>query len=232
MKYGPDIAGLAALIGDPARANILTALMGGGALTATELASEAGVTKQTASAHLSKLTEANFIAAEKQGRHRYFRLTDHQVAEVLENLMGLAAKRNPTRIRTGPKEPALRKARVCYDHLAGDLGVQLFDSLAREGVLSCVSEAPDLTSSGEEFLTDFGIDLASMRKKRRPLCRSCLDWSVRRSHLAGSVGAELLNRFYALNWAKRMDGSRAVQFTKSGEEALREHFKLPHEASA
>ena len=226
MKYGPDIAGIAALIGDPARANILTALMGGSALTATELASEAGVTKQTASAHLAKLTEAEFIAPEKQGRHRYFRLADHQIAEVLENLMGLAAKRKPTRIRTGPKEPALRKARVCYDHLAGDLGVQLFESLAREGWIEEAGDRPDLTEKGEIELAAFGIDLANMRKKRRPLCRSCLDWSVRRSHLAGSVGAELLNRFYALKWAKRVDGTRIVQFTSKGEEALRRQFKL------
>ncbi|MCP5082265.1 MAG: helix-turn-helix transcriptional regulator [Alphaproteobacteria bacterium] len=226
MKYGPDIAGIAALIGDPARANILTALMGGSALTATELASEAGVTKQTASAHLAKLTEAEFIALEKQGRHRYFRLANHQIAEVLENLMGLAAKRKPTRIRTGPKEPALRKARVCYDHLAGDLGVQLFESLDREGWLIGQGDAPHLTEKGEIELAAFGIDLVNMRKKRRPLCRSCLDWSVRRSHLAGSVGAELLSRFYALNWAKRVEGTRIVQFTSKGEDALRQQFKL------
>ena len=227
MKYGPDIAGMAALIGDPARANILTALMGGSALTATELANEAGVTKQTASAHLAKLTEANFIAPEKQGRHRYFKLADHQVAEVLENLMGLAANRKPSRIRTGPKEPALRKARVCYDHLAGDLGVQLYESLEREGWLNGCSDAPELTDKGGHELAAFGIDLDAMRKKRRPLCRSCLDWSVRRSHLAGSVGAALLNQFYALRWAKRVDGTRIVQFTQKGEAALRQHFKLP-----
>lgn len=227
MKYGPDIAGLAALIGDPARANILTALMGGSALTATELAAEAGVTRQTASAHLAKLTEANFIAPEKQGRHRYFRLADHQVAEVLENLMGLAAKRKPTRIRTGPKEPALRKARVCYDHLAGDLGVELFESLSREGWIDHGDEAPRLTEKGETRLEGFGIDLAAIAKKRRPMCRSCLDWSVRRSHLAGSVGAELLKRFYALKWAKRIEGTRIVQFSKPGEEALRRQFGLP-----
>ena len=121
MKDSPDISRIASLIGDPARANILTALMGGSALTASELAAEAGVTKQTASAHLAKLTEARFIAAERQGRHRYFRLADHQIADVLETLMGIAAKRKPARVRPGPKDPALRKARVCYDHLAGDL---------------------------------------------------------------------------------------------------------------
>ncbi len=226
MKYGPDIASLAALIGDPARANILTALMGGSALTATELAGEAGVTKQTASAHLAKLTEANFIQPQKQGRHRYFKLADHQVAEVLENLMGLAAKRKPSRVRTGPKEPALRKARICYDHLAGELGVELFDSLYREDWLSSQDELPRLTEKGEAELVAFGIDLGAMSKKRRPMCRSCLDWSVRRSHLAGSVGAALLTRFYDLGWAKRVDGTRIVAFSSKGEEALRRQFKL------
>ena len=226
MKYGPDIASLAALIGDPARANILTALMGGSALTATELASEAGVTKQTASAHLAKLAEANFIAPQKQGRHRYFKLADHQVAEVLENLMGLAAKRKPTRVRTGPKEPALRKARVCYDHLAGDLGVELFESLHREAWFNGDEDIPELTAKGHEELAGFGVDLCSLSKKRRPLCRSCLDWSVRRSHLAGSVGAALLARFYELGWAKRVEGTRVVQFSAKGEAALRRQFKL------
>ncbi|MEM8686103.1 MAG: winged helix-turn-helix domain-containing protein [Pseudomonadota bacterium] len=226
MKYGPDIASLAALIGDPARANILTALMGGGALTATELAGEAGVTKQTASTHLAKLTEAKFIQPQKQGRHRYFRLTDHQVAEVLESLMGLAAKRKPSRVRTGPKEPALRKARVCYDHLAGDLGVELFDSLYREGWLDSQDELPQLTEQGKAELIAFGIDLDTISKKRRPLCRSCLDWSVRRSHLAGSVGAALLDRIYELGWAKRVEGTRIVAFNPKGEEMLRRRFKL------
>lgn len=226
MKHGPDIAGIASLIGDPARANILTALMGGAALTATELATEAGVTKQTASAHLSKLTDAELIAAEKQGRHRYFRLADDQVADVLEKLMGLAAKRKPTRVRPGPKEPALRKARVCYDHLAGDFGVSLFDSLKRDGLLRDNGDMPDLTEEGRSMAEAFGIDMAHISKLRRPVCRSCLDWSVRRSHLAGSLGAALLNRFYDLKWAKRLEGTRIVRFTAAGEKAFRAQFNI------
>ncbi|MEM7427620.1 MAG: winged helix-turn-helix domain-containing protein [Pseudomonadota bacterium] len=226
MKHGPDIAGMAALIGDPARANILTALMGGGALTATELASEAGITKQTASAHLSKLSEAAFIEATKQGRHRYFRLADDEVAEVLEKLMGIAARRKPQRVRTGPKEPELRKARVCYDHLAGDLGVALYEALCREGLLQNGSEPPHLTDAGKAALTSFGVDLEDLGRSRRPLCRSCLDWSVRRSHLAGSVGAAILDRLYALKWAKRVNGTRIVRFTPTGEAAFKAQFSL------
>ncbi len=217
MKYGPDIAALASLIGDPARANMLTALMSGGALTASELASEAGVTKQTASAHLGKLSQAGLLAVERQGRHRYFRLADAEVAELLEKLVGFSAGRGPQRVRTGPKEPAMRKARVCYDHLAGEMGVGLLDGLARRGWISLQDDAPRVTDQGRTSLSEFGIDLLAISQKRRPLCRLCLDWSVRRNHLAGSLGAALLSRFYDLGWAKRIEGSRIVAFTARGE---------------
>src|ERR1051326_4931839 len=135
MKEGPSIAPVAALAGDPARANMLSALLSGKALTASELANEAGVTAQTASSHLAKLEDGGLIAAVKQGRHRYFRLADRDVAEMLEKMMGVAARAGHLRTRTGPSDPAMRKARVCYDHLAGEMGVQLFDGLARGKVL-------------------------------------------------------------------------------------------------
>src|SRR5262245_61600840 len=131
MKSGPDISMVAALVGDPARSNMLQALMTGRALTASELAQEAGITPQTASSHLSKLEAGGLIEPEKQGRHRYYRLTGPDVASVLEGLAGLAARAGHMRVRTGPKEPALRRARICYDHLAGDLGVQMMDSLTK-----------------------------------------------------------------------------------------------------
>lgn len=226
MKYGPDIAGIASLIGDPARANMLTALMGGHALTASELATEAGITKQTASAHLAKLQDAAFIDVEKQGRHRYYRLSDHEVAQVLESLMGIAARRRPTRVRTGPKEPALRKARICYDHLAGELGVELFDELLRREYLTDKREEPAITSSGRSFFGEFGLDLEAMDRQRRPLCLKCLDWSVRRNHLAGGLGAAVLSRIYDLGWAERVDGTRIVAFSRPGEKAFRKHFGL------
>lgn len=227
MKHGPDIAGVAALIGDPARANILTALMGGGALTASELALEAGVTKQTASAHLAKLHDAAFITVQKQGRHRYYRLADHEVAQLLESLMGIAARRGPTRVRTGPKEPALRKARVCYDHLAGELGVQMLASLAGQGRLSLHGDDIGLTPAGRLFFDGFGIDLDALEARKRPVCRACLDWSVRQSHLAGALGAALLDRFYDLGWAKRMKDSRVIAFTPPGEAAFHKQFTPP-----
>ncbi len=227
MKEGPDIALLGALIGDPARANMLTALMSGKALTATELASEAGVTLQTASSHLTKLDGAGLIAKRKQGRHRYFSLADDDVGALLEAMMGLAAKRGHTRTRTGPRDPALRKARVCYNHLAGEMGVQMYDSLLAQGHLSAAGDDIDLTDSGATFITSLGIKLETLQSPRRPLCKSCLDWSARRTHLAGSLGVALLERFYANGWAKRDPDSRVVSFTKTGEQEFQSKFPTP-----
>ena len=224
MKEGPDIAQLGALIGDPARANILTALMAGGALTASELAAEAGVTVQTASSHLKKLEAADLLIQRKQGRHRYFALADDDVGALLETMMSLAARRGLTRTRTGPKDPALRKARVCYNHLAGELGVALYDGLLASGYLTERDGEPVLTAAGRARMTGFGIDVAALEAQRRPLCRSCLDWSARRTHLAGSLGQGLLSRFEELGWGSREPGSRAVTFTASGEQSLLDAF--------
>ena len=226
MKYGPDIAYVAAAIGDPARANMLSALIEGRALTASELAQQAGIGKPTASAHLARLLDADLIAVERQGRHRYYRLADERVAALLESLMGFASEMVPQRVRTGPREPALRRARVCYDHLAGDFGVALFDALVRNGDLTLRGEGPDLTAEGEARMIAFGIDLEALRRLRRPLCRSCLDWSARRSHLAGALGAALLQRIFDLGWARREEGTRIVAFTPRGERALMERFGL------
>ena len=217
MKEGPAIAPIASLAGDPARANMLSALLAGKALTASELANEAGVTVQTASSHLSKLEAGGLIAGVKQGRHRYFRLADDDVAEMLETMMGVAARAGHLRARPGPADPAMRHARVCYDHLAGEMGVRMFDALSRARHIALRGADVTLTKKGEAFVADFGIDLAALRESRRPLCRSCLDWSQRRSHLAGGLGAALFERITDLKWAARERGSRTVAFTKSGE---------------
>lgn len=224
MKEGPDIAQLGALIGDPARANMLTALMAGGALTASELAAEAGVTVQTASSHLKKLETADLLIQRKQGRHRYFALADDDVGALLETMMGLAARRGLTRTRTGPKDPALRKARVCYNHLAGELGVQLYDGLLASELLAEAGGEPVLTPAGRERMIRFGIDIDALESQRRPMCRSCLDWSARRTHLAGSLGQSLLSRFEDLGWARREPASRVVHFTGRGETELLTRF--------
>jgi DNA-binding transcriptional ArsR family regulator len=220
MKAGPDIAMIASLVGDPARSNMLTALMTGRALTATELAHEGGITPQTASSHLAKLEAGGLIEQEKQGRHRYYRLSDPDVAAVLEGLEGLAARAGHMRVRTGPKDPALRHARVCYDHLAGDLGVQMLDSMKQQRLLRQRKQDIELTAEGERFLTEtLQISADALAHPRRPLCRACLDWSERRHHLAGTLGAALLNRFTELKWAARdpTPGSRVVNFTRNGE---------------
>lgn len=224
MKEGPDIALFGALIGDPARANILTALMSGKALTATELAGEAGVTIQTASSHLKKMEDAGLLRQRKQGRHRYFALADDDVSHVLESLMGLAAKRGLMRTRPGPKDAALRKARVCYNHLAGDMGVALYENMIRNGQLAEHGEDVQLTNIGAQFVEGFGINLKDIAKSRRPLCKSCLDWSSRRTHLAGALGTALLTRFTELGWARRVERSRAIEFTPTGERAFEDQF--------
>lgn len=220
MKAGPDIAMVASLVGDPARANMLTALMTGRALTASELAQEAGITPQTASSHLAKLEAGGLVEPEKQGRHRYYRLADPDVAGVLEALAGLAARAGHMRVRTGPKDPALRRARICYDHLAGDLGVQMLDSMKRQRLLRHDRQDIRLTAEGTRFLQKhLQISEDMLRHPRRPVCKACLDWSERRHHLAGTLGAAIMKRFTELKWAARdpEPGSRVVNFTRNGE---------------
>lgn len=219
MRDGPSIAALAALVGDPARANMLTALMDGRALTVSELAGAAGVALPTASGHLAKLDAAGLIVAERQGRHRYHRLSGHDVAEVLEGLMGLAQRTGATRVRTGPRDAALRTARVCYDHLAGERGVALMRGLEARGWIEGAT-APRVTATGRNGLTALGIDVAGLERGRRPMCRCCLDWSERRSHLGGALGAAVLAHVLGQRWARREE-ARVVAFTPAGSRLFR-----------
>jgi DNA-binding transcriptional ArsR family regulator len=225
MDATPDIATIAGLIGDRARSTILMCLMDGRALTATELARAAGVSKQTASSHLSRLLEARLVAVESVGRYRYFRLAGHDVGAVIEKLAGLAHRLGAIQVDSGPVDPALRKARVCYDHLAGELGVLVFDALRQQGSVRTVGRTVKLTQKGERFCHDLGIDLAALERGRRPLCLACLDWSQRRHHLAGALGAAILNRFFTLGWARRPKGTRIVSFSAAGERSLRARFR-------
>ncbi|OWK24335.1 ArsR family transcriptional regulator [Rhizobium yanglingense] len=226
MKEGPDIAQIGALIGDPARANMLAALSGGRALTATELAEVGGITLQTASTHLAKLETGGLLTQRKQGRHRYFTLADEATALLIESMMGFAASRGHLRHRPGPKEPALRKARICYDHLAGDYGVRMLDSLVASGAIDAIGEGLSVTPKGESRLQCIGIDVSGLKSSRRPLCRSCLDWSERRAHLAGSLGKALLSTFFDRGWARRTAGSRSVIFSPEGEQQFLSLFPL------
>lgn len=224
MKDGPNIVKIAALIGDQARAEVLTALMADRALTATELAEVAGVTKQTISSHLAKLLDAGLISVESQGRHRYFRLADTDVAQLLESLMGAAFRTGAVRLRSSPREPALRKARVCYDHLAGEFGVTIYESLVAKGAFIPTADGLALTTTGKTLFAQLGIDTEALVTQRRVFCRACLDWSERRHHLAGALGAALLGKIISLGWARRAKESRVVTFTAAGERSMRTLF--------
>mgnify|MGYP000906937330 FL=1 len=231
MKEGPDIAAIAAMVGDPARANMLTALLNGEALTPSELALEANVTKQTASSHLNKLAAGGLVKVEAQGRHRYYRLADADVAGLLETLMGVAARAKALRTRPGPKEPALRHARLCYDHLAGDLGVGLYDAFVKNKWINPQRDgAVALTRLGRAKVSSFGVEMTALESGARPLCRACLDWSARRHHLAGAVGAALLDAIFDRGWVSQRGTSRVLEFSKIGEAALKRTFAFPDHA--
>ncbi|MBL8568020.1 MAG: helix-turn-helix transcriptional regulator [Phreatobacter sp.] len=216
MKEGPSIAEVASLIGDPARANMLGALMSGRALTAGELANEAGITAQTASGHLAKLRDAGLLMVEAQGRHRYFRLSGSDIAQVIEGLMGIAARTGNLRTRTGPRDPDMRRSRVCYDHMAGEWAVRLFEGFVATGQLALADGAVSLTPAGRAFFIAEGIDVAALERSRRPLCRTCLDWSERRPHLGGALGKAVLDRAMAKGWARRSATSRTLTVTPPG----------------
>lgn len=214
MIEGPRIAAVAALIGDPARANMLTALLDGRSLTASELAETGGIAPPTASGHLARLVEAGLLSVRKQGRHRYFRLADSDVAETLERLMSLAQRTGAVPVRTGPRDAALREARICYDHLAGARGVAMLDSFQRRGFVEGEEELV-LTSDGRTFLAAIGLDVDQLATRRRALCRACLDWSERRAHLGGALGAALLDLMAERHWLRRDEG-RVLRFSPSG----------------
>lgn len=224
---GNTLAEVAALIGDAARANILSALMSGHALAAGELARYAGVTAQTTSGHLSKLLEAELVALEKQGRHRYYRLASPEVAEALEALMAVAAAGPKRHHPVGPRDEALRLARTCYDHMAGRLALALKDAFCERGYLNLVDGVGIISDEGERFFTDLGVYLSRDGRSKRPLCRTCLDWSERRSHLSGRLGAALLQRFVELKWVVRKPDSRVLRITHEGQRGLATQLGLP-----
>lgn len=221
------ISTIAALIGDVARANILSALMGGKALTASELAYHSGVGASTTSGHLARLVDGELIAVEKQGRHRYFRIASPAVAEAFESLSSLAAT-GPRRHRpTGPKDLAMRQARTCYDHMAGQLAVAMTDALISQGLIIVEDRSGLITDEGRRFFADFGIGLDPKHGSTRPLCRTCLDWSERRMHLGGRLGAALLAQSLRRHWVRPLKDSRALAVTRDGERGFHDAFGLP-----
>ncbi|MEW6989753.1 ArsR/SmtB family transcription factor [Colwelliaceae bacterium 6441] len=211
----PNIVEIAGLIGEATRARMLTALMAGKALTATELAVEADISSSTASSHLTKLVNGNLLVVRKQGRHKYFQLKGVEVAELLEKLLTISAS-NKTPTTTGPSDPALRKSRICYDHLAGEFGVTLYDALVGQNLLIDNGSETSLTAKGRLFFQSLGVDFDTLSKSKRPLCKSCLDWSERRNHLAGELGQWMLNDIMKKGWATKQLDSRIIQFTPQG----------------
>lgn len=218
MRGEPNLAAAAALIGDPSRAAMLMALAGGHALPAGELASIAGLSLPGASAHLARLIQGGLIAAEREGRHRYYRLTGPQVAAALEGLAALAPASVRPHARSAASE-ALRRGRTCYDHLAGELGVGLALGLERHGfVVSGEGKRLTVTAAGERWFAEaLGIEVARLRPGRHGVACRCLDWTERRHHIAGPLGAALLRRCRELGWVVAAGGgARAARLSPSG----------------
>jgi DNA-binding transcriptional ArsR family regulator len=226
MSDALDMATVAALVGDPARANILCALLDGRALTASELAYAARVSAQTTSAHLGKLASANLIRALQQGRFRYYRLANPAVARMLEGIMNVAALAPPRFRPLSTRVARMRTARLCYDHCAGHLGVGLARALCQGGHITLDDDGGEVTRSGEAFLGNFGIEVGPLRKHARLFCKPCLDWSERRPHLAGALGAALARHLFALRWIERERDTRALHITPLGKSGLADVFGL------
>jgi len=214
----PEISATAGLLADPTRGRMLSALMQGKALTATELALEGGVTASTASSHLARLTDAGLIAIAQQGRHRYFQLASPEVAAAIEGLMAISVPPVARQVvMPGPRDEAMRHARVCYDHLAGEAAVRMLDRMQGRKLVTVARDAIELTGAGKTWCRRVGVDLEALGETRRRLCRPCLDWSERRTHLAGALGCALLERLFALRYARRVRDSRVVVLSPLGE---------------
>jgi DNA-binding transcriptional ArsR family regulator len=208
MTTGPIIAEIAALVGEPARATMLSALLDGRALTAHELAFAARVTPQTASTHLAKLTEAGLLRPLRSGRHRYFRLASPKVVDMLDAIVAVALENRPRYHPLSRQAQELSAARVCYLHLAGHLAVELTDALTAGEYIVLGDDAAEITPAGTRFLAEFGIDLSALGSTRGRFCKVCIDWTERRPHIAGPVGAALTKRYFDLGWIERMKDSR------------------------
>ena len=227
MVAAANLVEVAALVGDTARATILAALMSGQALTGSELAHIARISRPTASEHLAKLSEARLIASIKQGRFRYYRIASPLVATMLESIIAVAAIEVPARHRPcSAQEEALRFARTCYDHLAGHLGVAIADALVADGHIVLGEDGGEVTDGGRRFLAAFGADLTSRSRSKRIFCKPCLDWSERRYHLAGWVGAEICRCCVDLGWIVRARDTRAVRLTAVGRAGLTARFGI------
>jgi DNA-binding transcriptional ArsR family regulator len=224
MITGPIVAEIAALLADPARATMVWALLDGRALTASELAGAARVTPQTASTHLAKLTKAGLLSVARHGRYRYFRFASPKVTDMIDGIVAVALEKRPRYRPLSRQARALNAARICYDHLAGRLSVDLTDSFVARDYVVLDDKVGEITRAGTRFLTEFGIELPALRSTRRHSCRLCLDWTERRPHIAGAVGAAITKRYFDLGWLERMNGSHAVVVTPLGRRGFLKAF--------
>ena len=226
MTTGPIIAEIAALVGEPARATMLSALLDGRALTAHELAFAARITQQTASTHLAKLTEAGLLRMLRQGRHRYFRLASLKVVDMLDAIVAIALENRPRYHPLSHHAQELSAARICYVHLAGRLAVDLTDALTAREYIVLGDDGAEITPAGTRFLFEFGVDLSALSSARRGFCKVCIDWTERRPHIAGSIGGALTKRYFDLGWIERKNDSRAITVTAAGKRGFQETFGI------
>ena len=228
MRGDADIAAAAALLAEPARAALMTAVIADGALPATELAARAGIAPSTASEHLARLVAGGFLSSEKNGRHRYYRLADPAVAAAVEALALVAPQPSVRSLREATRSELLREARTCYDHLAGRVGVALARSLEDDRTLVRRNGGYALGPRSGPRLEQLGLDLAALERSRRPVVRGCLDWSERELHVAGALGAALAERFFELGWIRRRDGNRSLEVTAQGRAGFSSELGVVH----
>ncbi|MEO8237572.1 MAG: winged helix-turn-helix domain-containing protein [Flavobacterium sp.] len=216
----------ATLIGDPTRASILWTLLDGRAFTAIELAVAAQASPQSISMHLAKLLEADLLSVEKQGRHKYYRFSNKEVAYAVEAMANLVTKPEVSSKDKSGNYPPIKFCRTCYDHLAGKIGVALTDSLLEQKIIIEKNKVFEISSEGEKWFSNFGINIQEAQKQKRIFLKPCLDWSERRNHIAGSIGALLLNKMIKEDWLRKTANSRAITVTGKGEKELLRHFKI------
>jgi DNA-binding transcriptional ArsR family regulator len=226
MLADKNIGFTSSLISDPSRAAILMALLAGQALPASELAYRARISPQTASSHLSKLVEGRLVTVERRGRHRYYKLAGPEIGQALETLLAIAPQTPTLRQSLTDEQSAIRVARTCYDHLAGRLGVHLTLALVKKKVISPDDRHYAVTKKGEKWFAEFGIDIDRLKQTRRIFANQCFDWTERQPHLAGVLGAAILNRLFERRWIVRIKEDRAVHVTSQGKEMLTKIFSV------
>lgn len=227
MNVSHQFKSVASLIGEPVRATVLWSLLDGRAYTATELAIVADVSPQSISMHLNKLVKENLLAVEKQGRHCYYRFSKPEVAYVIEAMANLLPTDKMKAVHeSADSMSSIKYCRTCYDHLAGKIGVAITEQLLNQKIISSHEKQYDVTAKGIKWFEDIDVSVSALKSKRRVFARQCLDWSERKPHLAGSLGAALLAKMLELGWIRRTKNSRAITITSKGQTQFYKKFKL------